>query len=81
MEITEIGRIFKDNLKAWNSNTSYGGMYGVDYWQLESSVLNKNQQGEWEVKITSARIFQGHSLLLCWLGYGAMFATHVKVTL
>ena len=44
-------------------------------------MVYKNQQGEWEVKIRSACIFQGHPLLLCWVGYGAVFAIHVKMTL
>lgn len=44
-------------------------------------MLSKNKQGEWEVKIPSVRIFQGHPLLLCWVVYCAVCATHMKMTL
>lgn len=49
-------------------------------------MFSKNKQGEWEVKIRSVCIFEGHPLSLCWVVYcvpvqRAVFATHMKVKL
>lgn len=49
-------------------------------------MFSKNKQGEWEVKIPSVRILEGHPLLLCWVVLCvpvqcALFATHMKVKL